>query len=248
MDTDGHGWMGCLLPLPEGSLSARLIRREKRFLVEVERDGRRFWVHCNNSGSMLGLVRAGSEVMISPAAKPGRKLPYTLEMIRLDGMWVGVNTLTPNRLLHAAWEAGSLPEVAGYDRMVREARIGSSRLDACFDGVGRRRLWVEAKNVTLVEDDVASFPDAVTARGQKHLQELMTLAETGARVACFYLIQRSDGRCFAPADFIDPVFAQLFRKGLERGVEAWVYEAIVSPAGIDLGSPLPVRLPNDSSF
>jgi sugar fermentation stimulation protein A len=157
-------------------------------------------------------------------------------------MWVGVNTLTPNRLLHAAWAAGALPEVAGYDQMKREARFGESRLDACFSGNGLRRLWVEAKNVTLVEDDVASFPDAVTLRGQKHLQELITLAESGNRVACFYLVQRSDGRCFAPADYIDPIFSELFYRGLEKGVEAWVYEADVSPAGIGLGSPLPVRL------
>ncbi|MHC1742162.1 MAG: DNA/RNA nuclease SfsA [Syntrophobacteraceae bacterium] len=231
----------CLLPLPEGSLRARLIRREKRFLVEVERDGSRFWVHCNNSGSMMGLVRPGLEVMISPAAKPGRKLPFTLEMIRLDEMWVGVSTLTPNRLLHAAWAAGALPEAAGYGRMMREVRFGASRLDACFMEEGLRPLWVEAKNVTMVEDEVASFPDAVTERGQKHLRELMALAATGARVAGFYLIQRSDALCFAPADFIDPDFAELFHEALDRGVEAWVYEAIVSPTGVDLGSTLPVR-------
>lgn len=230
-----------LLPLPDGSLRARLIRREKRFLVEVEREGDRFWVHCNNSGSMMGLVRPGAEVMISPAAKPGRKLPYTLEMICLDGMWVGVSTMTPNRLLHAAWAAGVLPEAAGYGRMMREVRFGASRLDACFEQDGLAPLWVEAKNVTMVEDEVASFPDAVTERGQKHLRELMTLAETGARVACFYLVQRSDSLCFAPADFVDPAFAELFYQARNRGVEAWVYEAIVSPHGIGLGRPLPVR-------
>lgn len=232
----------CLLPLPDGSLQARFVRREKRFLVEVERDGTRFWVHCNNSGSMMGLVRPGLEVMISPSDRPGRKLPYTLEMIRLDEMWVGVSTLTPNRLLHAAWAAGALPEATGYERMMREVRFGASRLDACFVQEGRKPLWVEAKNVTMVEDDVAGFPDAITERGQKHLRELMGLAATGARVACFYLVQRSDARCFAPADYVDPVFAELFHEAHDRGVEAWIYEAVVSPAGIGLGRTLPLRL------
>lgn len=231
----------CLLPLPEGSLRARLIRREKRFRVEVEREGDRFWAHCNNSGSMLGLVRKGAEVVVSPAARPGRKLPHTLEMIRLGSMWVGVNTLTPNRLLHASWAAGVLPPASGYGRMIREARFGASRIDACLIEEGRPPLWVEAKNVTLVEDDVAAFPDAVTERGQKHLRELMTLAEGGARAACFYLVQRSDARCFAPAAYIDPRFSELFEESLARGVEAWVYQAVVTSEGIDLGGRLPLQ-------
>ncbi len=237
----------CLLPLSAGSLRARLIRREKRFLVEVEREGERFWVHCNNSGSMLGLIREGAEVVIAPAPRVGRKFPYTLEMIRLGCMWVGVNTLTPNRMLHAAWAAGRLPPAAGYGRMIREARFGASRIDACLVQNGRPSLWVEAKNVTLVEDEVAGFPDAVTERGQKHLRELMTLAASGARVACFYLVQRSDARCFAPAAYIDPRFAELFEEALTSGVEAWVYQALVTPEGIDLGKSLPLQ-PGTSRF
>ena len=101
-------------------------------------------------------------------------------------------------------------------------------------------LWIEAKNVTLVEDDVAYFPDAVTQRGQKHLRELMKLAQTGCRVACFYLIQRSDAKCFAPADFIDENFSRLFNEALQAGVEVWPYQASVCPEGIGLASRLPL--------
>jgi sugar fermentation stimulation protein A len=97
---------------------------------------------------------------------------------------------------------------------------------------------VEAKNVTLVEDDVGYFPDAVTQRGQKHLRELMELRERGDRVACFYLIQRPDARCFGPADFIDPEFSRLFREALGKGVEVWPYLATVTTAGIGLGERL----------
>jgi len=229
-----------LLPFSSECTVARFLRREKRFRVEVELDGVPTWVHCNNSGSMLGLLREGCEVLVSPAARPGRRLGHTLEMVKWGGFWVGVNTLTPNRLLKRAWERGLLPEVAAYTSMRPEATVGGSRLDACFEGPPGR-LWVEAKNVTLVEEEVGCFPDAVTERGQKHLRELMALKRRGDRVACFYLIQRPDARCFGPADFIDPEFASLFDEAVAEGVEAWPYRAVLSPAGIGLGERLPFR-------
>ena len=228
-----------LIAFPKGCILARFRTRKNRFHVVVEKDGALLGVHCNNSGSMLGLLRAGEEAMISPAMRPGRKLPYTLELLRPQGFWVGVNTMVPNRLLFRAWEARVLPETLEYTNFRPEAVTGQSRLDALLTGPPGR-LWVEAKNVTLVEDDVAYFPDAVTERGQKHLRELIDLAHRGHRVACFYLIQRPDASCFAPADFIDPAFADLFRHAMEAGVEAWPYQAVVSPEGIALGSRLPV--------
>jgi sugar fermentation stimulation protein A len=229
-----------LIRFPEGSRLARFCRREKRFLVEVQAGIEKLWVHCNNSGSMLGLLRPGVTVLISPALRQDRRLPYTLELVMHDSIWVGVNTLTPNRFLYLAWEAGILPEVSGYEDFKKEARSGESRLDAFLNGP-RGTLWIEAKNVTLVEDDVACFPDAATIRGQKHLRELIRLTRRGIRAACFYLIQRTDGRCFGPADFIDPEFADLFWEALNEGVEMWPYQAIVSPEGIGLGPRLPLR-------
>jgi sugar fermentation stimulation protein A len=198
--------------------------------------------HTNNTGSMLGLLRPGGTALLSPAANPDRKLKYTLEGLELAGAMVGVNTLTPNRMLHAAWRAGALPGMDGYDHFQKEARAGESRLDAHLTGEPGD-LWVECKNVTLVEDDVARFPDAVTERGQKHLRELMALAETGARVALFFLVQRPDGNCFGPADFIDPAYAELFYQALDAGVEAWPYVADVNETGITLGRRLEVVAP-----
>jgi sugar fermentation stimulation protein A len=198
--------------------------------------------HTNNTGSMLGLLRPGGTALLSPAANPDRKLKYTLEGLELAGAMVGVNTLTPNRMLYAAWRAGALPEMDGYDHFQKEAKVGQSRLDAHLTG-GRGDLWVECKNVTLVEDDVARFPDAVTERGQKHLRELMALAGSGARVALFFLVQRPDGNCFGPADFIDPAYAGLFHEALDAGVEAWPYVADVKETGITLGRRLEVVAP-----
>ena len=181
-------------------------------------------------------------VLISPALRRDRRLPYTLELVALDPIWVGVNTLAPNRMLHLAWKGGVLPEVAGCEHYKSEARSGLSRLDAMLSGP-EGSLWIETKNVTLVEDGVAYFPDAVTSRGQKHLRELIHLAHRGARAACFYLVQRADARCFGPADFIDPEFAALFWEAMEAGVEMWPYRALVSPEGIGLGPRLPLQHP-----
>ena len=231
-----------LLRYPEGSRLARFLLREKRFLVQVEAAGEEFWVHCNNSGSMLGLLRPGSKVLISPASSQDRRLPCTLELVACDSIWVGVNTLVPNRLLQQAWKAGVLPEVGGYEYYKSEAKTGLSRLDAMLSGP-KGSLWVETKNVTLVEEGVAYFPDAVTSRGQKHLRELIHLAHEGVRVACFYLVQRADARCFGPADFIDPQFAALFWEAKKAGVEMWPYRAVVSQEGIGLGPRLPLQHP-----
>lgn len=237
----------CTLPFPGTCRPASFIKRYKRFTVEATAldgpdVGEVLLAHTNNTGSMLGLLRPGSKALLSPAANPKRKLKYTLEALELAGSIVGVNTLTPNRMLHRAWETGAMPELAGYDHFKKEASVGNSRLDAYLSGP-KGELWVECKNVTMVEDDIACFPDAVTERGQKHLRELMALAETGVRVALFFLIQRPDGHCFGPADVVDPVYADLFYEALACGVEAWPYVAHVNETGITLGQRLSVVQP-----
>lgn len=239
--------MLCTLPFHAPCRTAAFIRRIKRFTVDAEAltgsdAGEILKAHTNNTGSMLGLLRSGSTALLSPAANPNRKLKYTLEALDLAGTMVGVNTLTPNRMLYKAWETGTLSEMDGYEHFKKEAKVGQSRLDAFLSGE-RGDLWVECKNVTMVEDGIACFPDAITERGQKHLRELMALAKTGARVALFFLIQRSDGECFGPADFIDPVYAELFYEAMDKGVEMWPYVAHVNEHGITLGQRLPVVLP-----
>jgi sugar fermentation stimulation protein A len=177
---------------------------------------------------MLGLLRPGLQLLLSRAAGEKRKLAYTLELINLNS-WVGVNTLTPNRLLKAAFERQLLPWAKGYTHFKAEAKRGQSRLDALLTGPGLPPLWVEAKNVTLVEDGgVAAFPDAITLRGQKHLGEMMDIVKSGDRAAFFYCIQRDDALCFGPADYVDSRYAELFYQSLASGVEAYPHKAIIS--------------------
>jgi sugar fermentation stimulation protein A len=230
-----------LLPFPEGCLEGVFRAREKRFRVLADLDGRgETWVHSNNSGSMLGLTRPCARLLVSPANNPARKLPFTLECIEHKGFWVGVNTLTPNRVLRAAQAAGLLPETRDFHEFKAEAKIGKSRLDALLSGP-KGRLWVECKNVTLAVYGVAAFPDAVTARGLKHLEELVRLVRRGDRAALFFLVQRPDAQCFAPAEFIDPAYAEAFYRALDAGVEAWPYLAELDERGISLGRRLPLR-------
>lgn len=228
-----------LLGFPSGTKEGVFLAREKRFLALVDfgPPQGRVWIHTNNSGSMLGLTRPGVRVLASPAMSPGRKLPYTLELIEHQGFWVGVNTLTPNRMLKAAHAAGRLPEAEGYAGFKAEVVCGDSRLDALLFGP-RGEVWVECKNVTMSEYGEAGFPDAVTSRGLKHLERLIDLTRAGHRAALFYLVQRPDAECFGPADYIDPAYAEGFRRALRAGVEVWAYRAEISPEGIDLGQRL----------
>lgn len=252
-----------LLPFAVPCVCGRFLRRHRRFSVEMRLHGENVWIHSNNSGSMLGLLRPGAPVLASPATNPARKLRFTQEavwlarrpadhapladdpdVLALDsaaGFWVGVNTAVPNRLLEAAFHAGRLPFAAGYTSCRREVVCGHSRLDACLSGPGLPPLWVECKNVTMMEDDAACFPDAASERGCKHLRELMDIVAGGQRAAMLYLVQRPDGRCFAPAACIDPDYAALFYAALDAGVEMYPFRATVAPEGIDLGEPLPVR-------
>ncbi len=254
-----------LLSHPPHCVVGRFLRRHKRFSVAIELQGTETWIHSNNSGSMLGLVRKFMPVLLSPANNPARKLPYTQEAVWMprhwhhdgqsaqpcapsstkpeeytEGFWVGVNTSVPNKLLEAAFHAGKLPFAQGYTHFKREAKRGTSRLDACISAENKPTLWVECKNVTMVEDDEALFPDAATERGQKHLMELMDIVRSGERAVMFYLVQRPDGCCFGPADSIDPTYAKLFWQAVTAGVEIYPMRATVSATGIDLGEVLPL--------
>ncbi len=238
-----------LLPFPPGCRVARFVRREKRFtaITIYPIDGTELRAHTNNTGSMLGLLRPGSPALLSPAQNPARRLRWTLEALGLPGEepnatpnWIGINTLTPNRLLAAVWRAGQLPEARAYTRFTPEFRTGHSRLDARLDAAGLPPLYVECKNVTLVEDDQAQFPDAASERGRKHLDELTRLRAEGCRAALFFLVQRPDGHCFAPAEVVDPAYAEGLAHALAAGVEAWVWRARVDADGIRLAGRLPL--------
>jgi len=218
-----------------------LIKRYKRFLADIAlEDGSTVTVHCPNSGSMKGCAIPGSRVLISRSGNTTRKYPFTWELVEADGVWAGINTALPNRLVNEAIINGTAAELQGYTTIRPEVPYGEhSRIDLLLES-HNQRCFVEVKNVTLVEKGRAHFPDAVTTRGQKHLQELMRVVREGDRGVIFFTVQRGDGQSVSPADTIDPEYGRLLRMALQNGVEALAYRALVSPTEIILTKPLPV--------
>ena len=163
-------------------------------------------------------------------------------MIRVNGGWVGINTLHPNRLVAEGIETNTVRELRGYHAIQREVctRQGT-RLDLCLHGP-RGLCFVEVKNVTLAIDGTAAFPDAVTARGTKHLKELIRLKRQGHRAAVMFVIQRQDCNDFRPADEIDPEYGRWLRRALKAGVEILPYQANVTPEEIVLTTRLETQL------
>ncbi|UQZ87953.1 DNA/RNA nuclease SfsA [Deltaproteobacteria bacterium Smac51] len=232
---DGGLWWG---PLTEG----RLLRRYKRFLADVElATGEIITAHTANTGRMTGCSEPGRRVWLSPHEGAGRKYPYTLEMIEMPTSMVGVNTMVPNRLVAAAAQAGVITDLdAPLTKVEREVKTGQSRLDLRLTDKNGQVIMVEIKNCTLAEDNIAFFPDAVTARGSKHLDELAELAGEGRRAVVFILVQRTDAACFSPADHIDPEWGRRLRAAKARGVEIWAWQADLRLDGISLARKLPV--------
>jgi sugar fermentation stimulation protein A len=219
------------------------MKRYKRFLADVRLEsGKVVTVHCPNTGSMKSCSEPGRPVALSYHPDPGRKHRYTWEMIRMDAGWVGVNTALPNGLAGLAAKYGLIPEFISYPEVQREVRYGvNSRIDLLLEGPSGR-LWVEIKNVSLLEGDTVCFPDAVTERGKKHLEELTRVVLKGDRAAMLFVVQRPEGNVFRPADHIDPAYGEALRRAAEAGVEVLVYRAVVSPERIRWGDPVCVSL------
>jgi len=190
----------------------------------------------------MGCNLPGSEVRLSPASNPKRKTQYTWELIRLPATWVGINTHLTNHLVAEALEQHIIAELSPQDEVHREVRLGAhSRIDFLLRR-GQLSLYLEAKNITLVEDGIAYFPDAVTDRGRKHLRSLVEAIEDGHQAAICYVIQREDAAVFAPAAHIDPMYAKELRRAHACGMQILAYQARVTPEEIKLTVPVPVDL------
>lgn len=230
------------IPLYEG----RLIQRYKRFLADVDLGGAVVTAHCPNPGAMTGLKDAGLRVWLSRSPDPKRKLPYTLELVETAGGLVGIHTGRPNAIVAEAIAAGLIPELAGYGSLRREVKYGvNSRVDMLLENPGRPPCYVEVKNVHLVRPDgpnpgAHEFPDSVTARGAKHLDELAAMVAAGHRAVMMFCIQRMDGDRLMLARDIDPKYGLAFDRARAAGVEVLAWECDVTLAGILLRRPVPV--------
>ena len=224
-------------------IPATLIKRYKRFLADVRlEDGLEITVHCPNPGSMMGLKEPGSPIWLSDSKNPKRKLRYTLEVMRVDGALVGINTNIPNKLAEEAILVGTISELSGYPVLRREVKYGeNSRIDILLEG-GEVPAYVEIKNVHLMRTPgLAEFPDSVTMRGARHLAELTTMVEAGARAVMLYIVQRADCDVLAMAADIDPAYDQALKRALAHSVEVLVYRCTVGLDRIVVDTKLPFR-------
>ena len=229
---------------PSPLLEGRLVRRYKRFLADVELAGGEIvTVHCANPGSMLGLAEPGMRVLLSRSANAARKLPLSWELVEAPGCGlVGINTALPNRLVEEALRAGRIAELAGYPTLRREVPYGKgSRVDFVLAGPGRPDAYVEVKNVHFSRiPGLAEFPDSVTARGARHLDELVSVVAAGRRAAMLYIVQRTDSARFSVCGDLDPAYGAAFQRARAAGVEMLAHRCVITAEEIAVGDAIPV--------
>ncbi|WP_068314310.1 DNA/RNA nuclease SfsA [Polycladidibacter hongkongensis] len=213
------------MKFPEALIEGRLKKRYKRFLADVElcHSGEIVTAHCANSGSMKTLLGEGIPVWLSYSDDPKRKLKYSWQMLQLGEAMVGINTALPNKLVEEALGVGWIAPLQGYAKLRREVKYGkNSRIDILLENEDGALTYVEVKNTTMLrEAGIAEFPDSVTARGTKHLQELSDMVAQGHRAAMVFLVQRDDAQRMRIARDIDHAYGEAFDAALAAGVEAY---------------------------
>ncbi len=228
-------------------IPAMLVRRYKRFLADVMfESGEMTTVHVANPGAMTGLNRPYSRVWLSDSQNPMRTLRYSWELVETDlgsgPELVGVNTVLPNLLVAEALEAGFIPELRDYPSIRREVKYGvGSRADFVLEDGKRPTCYLEIKNVHLMrKPHLAEFPDCVTARGAKHLDDLSLMAAGGARAVLLFVIQIPSAGGFALARDIDPTYAAGFDRARQKGVEMLAWRCKITTDGIEVATPVPI--------
>lgn len=235
-------------PFESPLVAGRLVRRYKRFLADIRLDsGETILAHCPNSGSMLGLAEPGNPCMVRHVPDPKRKLAWTWELVNPGTTWVGINTMRPNRVVEWAIREGLIPGLDGASSVRREVpygREGRSRVDLVVDR-GAATHFVEVKNTTLASHDtggppgVALFPDAVTARGAKHMDDLAHAVEQGHEAAVVFLVNRADCQSFDVAASIDPAYARALETAAASGVRVIPLGVAVTEQGWTIRGILP---------
>jgi sugar fermentation stimulation protein A len=232
------------MQFPSPLVRGRLVQRYKRFFADVILDnGEALTAHCPNPGSMLGVNAPGSVVWLSKSDSPTRKLAHTLELVEIDGAPVGINTISPNRIVAEALAQDRIPELGGYQTHRREVKFGeASRVDFLLQGEGRPDCWLEIKNCQLSRSArLAEFPDCVAARSAKHLRELSAMVAAGDRAVVLFTIQRENCDAFSACHELDPTFAQALEDAADAGVEILPYRCIMGVEGIGLSHRIPWR-------
>ena len=219
----------------ERLLQGTLVKRYKRFFVDIKYKNEIIVCHCPNSGSMMGLLNRGNKVWFSETSNPNRKLKYTLEIIEIRKKMVGINTLFTNKIVLEALSHRKINSLVKFNNIKSEAKFSDNTRFDFFLSNNNEKCFLEVKNVTLLrEKKIAEFPDAITSRGTKHLEELCNAKKMGYQSYILYLIQREDCDSFKIAKNIDEEYEIAFSKALKSGVKVLCYDCKLNNGEIKL--------------
>ena len=221
----------------ERLLQGTLVKRYKRFFADIRYKNKIITSHCPNSGSMMGLLDKDNKVWFSTSDNPNRKLKYTLEIVEVEKKMIGINTMLTNKIVLEALNQKKINSLIKFDNIKNETKFNNNtRFDFLLSN-NNKKCFLEVKNVTLVrEKEVAEFPDAVTSRGKKHLEELINAKKKGYLSYILYLIQREDCGSFRIAKDIDEEYKIAFSKALISGVKILCYDCKLSNEEIKLNN------------
>jgi sugar fermentation stimulation protein A len=224
-------------------ISGILIKRYKRFFADIKISNQVVTAHCPNTGSMYGLLKKGNKVWISKSDNPNRKLKYTLEIIEDNKSKVGVNTHSSNKIVLNALNNNLIKEFNDIIDIKPETKFGSNtRFDFLISNK-KNKIFIEVKNVTLSrKKGLAEFPDSITARGLKHINELVKAGKKNYKIFILYLIQRDDCKSFTIAKDIDPEYANALRKAVKNNLNILCYDCKFSIKGIKINNKIKFNL------
>ena len=224
-------------------ISGLLIKRYKRFFVDIKINNKIITAHCPNTGSMFGLLNKGNKVWISKTNNPNRKLKYTLEIIEDNKSKVGVNTHSTNKIVHHALKNNLIKEFNADINIQPETKFGvNTRFDFLVTN-NKYRAFIEVKNVTLSrKKGLAEFPDSITARGLKHINELIKASKKNYKIFILFIIQRDDCKSFTIAKDIDPQYANTLAKAVKNKLNILCYDCKFSSKGIKLNNKIRFKI------
>jgi len=224
-------------------LAGHLVKRYKRFFADIKIKNKIVTAHCPNSGSMIGLLSKNNKVWITEAANKKRKLKYTLQIIEENGSKVGVNTHLTNKIVNDALQKNLIKNFSPNIKIKSEQVFGENTRFDFFLEDGDQKSFLEVKNVTLKrKEKIAEFPDSVTSRGTKHLNELINAVKKGFNAYLLFVVQREDCNKLNIAKDIDPVYAKTLMKAVENNVKILCYDCKFSPKGIVLNDKIKFQI------
>ena len=224
-------------------ISGVFIKRYKRFFVDVQLKNKTITAHCPNTGSMFGLLKPGNKVWVSKSNNQDRKLKYTLQIIEVKKTKVGINTHLTNKIVLNAFKNNNLNLLGKNEIIKPEVKFGiNSRFDFLISNK-KNKAFLEVKNVTLSrKSKIAEFPDAVTSRGTKHINDLVLASRKGFKIYLMFVVQRNDCDEFRIARDIDPQYFDAITKAVKKRLKIICYDCKFSTKGIKLNKKLNIKL------